>query len=87
MSIDQVFENLDKCENTRVFAEAHLPHHVVQKHLILDQIRALVDDAEKWIEEPNVGTQFLRFATHLLLFLEQIALLPRREVLERAIEL
>lgn len=84
--MDQVFDNLDRSENQAVQAEARLPHHVIQKRIILDQIQLLVDDLERWVEDGGVTAQFLRFYAHLLLFLEQVALLPRREVLEKAIE-
>ncbi|CAH0555792.1 unnamed protein product [Brassicogethes aeneus] len=72
MSLNDVFVSLDSSKNVKVREESRKPEHIIQKYIILDEIPKLINQLEDWIEESNLDTQFLRFAAHLVLFLEQI---------------
>ncbi|CAG9773100.1 unnamed protein product [Ceutorhynchus assimilis] len=85
-SLNDVFSNLASSENRVVREEAKEPQHVVQKHIVLDEIMVLLKELEEWSESANVSTQFLRFAAHLVLFLDQIGQANRRDCVEAVVE-
>ncbi|XP_017770654.1 PREDICTED: nuclear pore complex protein Nup107 [Nicrophorus vespilloides] len=86
MSINEIFNCLESCNNAIVQTDAMTPDHLIQKYLILDEINKLVEAVEDWLLEPAISMQFLRFLTHLMLFLEQIGQVSNREVVERVLE-
>ncbi|KAB0794317.1 hypothetical protein PPYR_11156 [Photinus pyralis] len=86
LSLNEVFEYLESAPNTKVRKESQLEMHIVQKHLILDDIPRLMEIIGNWIENRTLSTQFLRFAVHLVLFLEQIGQIVKRDVPAKIIE-
>lgn len=51
----------------------------------MDETDKLISILEEWIEEPKMTTQFLRFLSHLVLFLDQIGT-NRRDTIEKVLE-
>lgn len=86
MSLNDIFKKLEAGNPPNVSMEAKSPEHIIQKLLILDEISNLVKVLEEWVTDPNASTTFLRFATHLILFLHQIGQLNSREIVEVCIE-
>lgn len=64
--------------------QAESPFHIIQKHIILDDISGLINVAHSWITEnidvgedsfdkiTNIHPQLLRFIAHLVLLLRTI---------------
>lgn len=86
MSLNEIFATLDASNNKTVMTEAHIPEHVIQKHLILDQIPELFKALDEYVDDGGVSTQFLRFTTHLVLFLDQIGRAHQRDLVEKVLE-
>ncbi|KAK4875289.1 hypothetical protein RN001_011711 [Aquatica leii] len=86
VSLNDVFENLEDAQNTKVKNEAQLQMRIVQKFIILDDVPQMIDIINEWIENSNVATQFLRFASHMVLFLEQIGKIDDRDKSDNIIE-
>ncbi|KAK6618853.1 hypothetical protein RUM43_013244 [Polyplax serrata] len=81
LSLEEIFNELNASKNSIVRKDATTPDHLVQKYLILDQIPQLMEEVSKWIQgsDMSVGNDFeaisphfLRFLTHLVLFLRRI---------------
>ncbi|XP_012287801.1 nuclear pore complex protein Nup107 isoform X2 [Orussus abietinus] len=72
MSLEQIFTELQASKNDVIRFQANKPDHLIQKHLILDQIPQLMDEIEKMVDSGTCTSQFLRFLAHLVLFLRQI---------------
>lgn len=51
----------------------------------MDETDKLVSILEEWIEEPTMTMQFLRFLSHLVLFLDQIGT-NKRDAIEKVLE-
>ncbi|CAH1154193.1 unnamed protein product [Phaedon cochleariae] len=86
MSLNEVFHNLESSKDALVREEAKRPDHVIQKHIIMDEIATLLLKFEEWIEDENLPTSFLRFLAHLVLFFDQIGQGHNREVMEKVLE-
>ncbi|KAK5644650.1 hypothetical protein RI129_005950 [Pyrocoelia pectoralis] len=86
LSLNEVFERLESAQNSRVRKESQLEMHIVQKYIILDDIPMLMEVIGNWLKNKSLSTQFLRFAVHLVLFLEQIGQIVNRDVPEQIIE-
>lgn len=80
MSLNDVFASIESSNNVNVQKEARDPHHIIQKHIILDEIPELLLKLEEWIKGADVTAHFKRFAAHLVLFLEQIGQAYRKDV-------
>lgn len=85
-SLNEVFDALESSKNPIVRDEARKRDHIIQKYIILDEIPKLVNYLEDWAENSMVDTQFLRFAAHLVLFLEQIGQANNRQSVEKIVE-
>lgn len=86
MSLNEVFTSLESSKSKSVREEAKEPQHLIQKHIILDDINILVQDLQEWAEGAKVTTHFLRFSAHLVLFLDQVGRANNRESVERVLE-
>ncbi|XP_065155579.1 nuclear pore complex protein Nup107 isoform X2 [Atheta coriaria] len=86
MSINEIFAALEASKTKTVQRESLLLDHIIQKFIILEEYNNLLDAIADWILDPNISTQFLRFVSHLLLFLEQIDQVNNREITEKVIE-
>lgn len=86
MSLNEVFTSLESSISKLVREEAKEPQHLIQKHIILDDINILVQDLQEWAEGANVTAHFLRFSAHLVLFLDQVGRANNRESVERVLE-
>ncbi|XP_044748936.1 nuclear pore complex protein Nup107 [Coccinella septempunctata] len=86
MSLNEIFQKLESTSPQNVVMEAKSPEHIIQKLLILDEINQLVKVIEEWVSDAKASTMFLRFVTHLMLFLDQIGQLNSREIVETCIE-
>ncbi|KAK9876612.1 hypothetical protein WA026_013990 [Henosepilachna vigintioctopunctata] len=85
MSLDEVFRKLEATysnDNTHSI----LPEHIIQKFIILDNVNELINHMVDWVTDEKASTSFLRFATHLILFLNQIGEINHQEVVEVSIE-
>lgn len=71
---------LESSSNSDIAKESLDKYRIMQKHIILNEIPALLFKLEQWVEEPTISTQFTRFAAHLILFLEQIGQAARKDV-------
>lgn len=80
MSLNDIFVRLESSANSAIAKEASDKYRIMQKHIILNEIPVLVSKLEQWVEEPNISTQFIRFAAHLILFLGQIGQAARKDV-------
>lgn len=87
MSLNEVFNRLETSNNSVVSKEARMDMHIIQKYIILDDIPTLMEVYNKWLEEPHLNTQFLRFSAHMVLFLEEIGQIHSRDVPEKILEL
>lgn len=87
MSLNDVFSSLESSKNQIIRDESRRPDHVIQKHIILDDIPSLMMKMEEWIENDSLPTIFLRFLAHLVLFFEQIGQGNNREVIEKVLEM
>ncbi|EEB10806.1 Nuclear pore complex protein Nup107, putative [Pediculus humanus corporis] len=81
VTLEEIFNELQASKNPLVRRDAMSPEHIVQKYLVLDQIPQLMEEVSKWIQgsDMSVGSDyesvsphFLRFLTHLVLFLRRI---------------
>lgn len=86
MSLNEIFATLTASNNKDVSVQAHKPEHVIQKHLILDEIPELFRQLERYVDENNMTTQFLRFITHLVLFMDQIGRVQNNDTIEKILE-
>lgn len=86
MSLDDIFAALEASRNSKVQAEASETDHVIQKHLILDQIPQLVEILAQWSEDGAVSPCSLRFFTHLVLFFDHLGEAIDRALAEKVIE-
>lgn len=80
MSLNQVFSNIEASRDPAIQKEAQDMHHVIQKHIILDEIPVLLQKVKEWLDHGDTTAHFKRFAAHLVLFLEQIGLASRQDV-------
>lgn len=80
MSLNDIFHSLQSSINPDIANEASDKYRIVQKHIILNEIPALISNLEQWVEEPSISTHFTRFAAHVVLFFEQIGQASRRDV-------
>ena len=81
LSLEEIFNELTASKDPIVRRDASAPDHIVQKYLILDQVSQLMEEMSRWIQgsDMSVGNDcepisphFLRFLTHLVLFLRRI---------------
>ena len=84
--MSQVFNILETSKNLTVFTEAKQTDHVIQKHIILDEIPKLISLLEARSEEPTVSTHWLRFDAHLVLFFDSVGDFTNRKDSEKLVE-
>lgn len=87
MSLTDIFLKLEASRKQEISHEATKVIRIIQKHIILDEIEAMFNVVDEFLEDNNVTTQFLRFLVHLVLFLEHIGTTTRRDVVEKLLEL
>ncbi|KAF7269580.1 nuclear pore complex protein Nup107 [Rhynchophorus ferrugineus] len=86
MSLNDVFANMESSKNRNVREQSKEPEHIIQKYIILDEIPSLLKELEEWVEGANVSVHFLRFAAHLVLFLDQIGHGNKQYSIEKVLE-
>lgn len=74
MEPSQVFDELHASTDQYIRSEGKQWYHVIQKHIILGNISALVEVMYNWIqtEQKTLPQHLLRFMAHLVLFLRGI---------------
>ncbi|XP_076461376.1 nuclear pore complex protein Nup107-like [Babylonia areolata] len=70
----QVFEELQACSDQRIRKECEQWYHVIQRHIILGDMSALVEVLYDWAHKHrrSLPHHLLRFMAHLVLFLRRI---------------
>lgn len=67
---EKIFDELYACPKESIKHQAEEFHHVVQKHIILNDTTGLIEKMHSWLEkEEKPKAQILRFMAHLVLFL------------------
>lgn len=67
---EKIFDELQACPKESIRHQAEEFHHVMQKHIILNDTNGLIENMHSWLEkEDKPRTQILRFMAHLVLFL------------------
>ncbi|CAH3035204.1 unnamed protein product [Porites lobata] len=67
---EKIFEELKACPKESIRQQAEEFHHVIQRHIILNDTNSLIEKMHSWLEkEKKPITQILRFMAHLVLFL------------------
>nr|CAH7732455.1 unnamed protein product [Callosobruchus chinensis] len=86
MSLNELFTSLESSRNRKVAEESKKYEHIIQKHIILDDIPNLLLKFEEWVEDDSHTSHFLRFLAHLALFFDQIDHGHNREAIEKVLE-
>ncbi|KAJ8970967.1 hypothetical protein NQ317_012644 [Molorchus minor] len=86
ISLNEIFDSLEKSKSANIKEESFKPERVVQKFIILDEIQNLLLKIKEWIEDPRCPTYFLRFLAHLVLFFDQIGEGHDRNTIEDVLE-
>ncbi|XP_070212005.1 nuclear pore complex protein Nup107-like [Littorina saxatilis] len=73
METTQVFEELEASTDQRIRTECQQCYHIIQKHVILGDMPALVEVMYNWVKERKTLPQhLLRFMANLVLFLRRV---------------
>ena len=72
MSLERIFSELDGNKNMHVKATARASFAIIQKYLILDDIKSLLQHMNDVLETDEATPQMLRLFAHLVLFIRQI---------------
>ncbi|KAI5639486.1 nuclear pore protein [Phthorimaea operculella] len=59
-------------------------YQTCQRHLMLGQVRAIMQDSQQWLEESD--ERFMRFLAHLILILRQMGKDPQHDVGDKVLE-
>ncbi|RZC31996.1 nuclear pore complex protein Nup107 [Asbolus verrucosus] len=86
LSLSEIFTILESSKNSTVCNESLEIDHIVQKHIILDEISKLITLLVQWSEDANVPTHSLRFFAHLILFFDNVGESSNRKSCEKVIE-
>ncbi|XP_025833875.1 nuclear pore complex protein Nup107-like [Agrilus planipennis] len=86
MSLNEVFDRIESSPNDEISKKATLPDYKIQKYIILDDMVNLLDELGVWVEDECVSTQFLRFASHLVLLFDELGLINERSVLNKCVK-
>nr|CAD7396865.1 unnamed protein product [Timema poppensis] len=99
MDLEEVFTELSACKDTNVRVEAKKPIHIVQKLIIQDKISELLDEMEVWVKGKDTSVtdsmldqgnicnpHFLRFLSHVVLFLRVIGLCHKEHAANAVLE-
>lgn len=87
MSLNDVFLKLQSSRKEEVADEATNIVRVIQKYIILEDIEKLFSYLDEMIQWEATPTPLLRFLVHLILFLDQVGSVNRRDVVEKVLEL
>lgn len=85
MSLENIFDELDGNKNLSVKSTAKSIFAKIQKFIILDDIRALLDHMNGLLETDEATPQILRLFAHLVLFIRQIGRNHQEEIGDRII--
>nr|CAD7574978.1 unnamed protein product [Timema californicum] len=99
MDLEEVFTELSACKDPNVRVEAKKPIHIVQKLIIQDKISELLDEMEVWVKGKDTSVtdsmldqgnicnpHFLRFLSHVVLFLRVIGLCHKEHAANAVLE-
>ena len=86
MSLNEIFNILETSVNKRVKLEAHRPERILQKLIILDDIPQMFQILDGWMDDESQSPQFLRFSSHLVLFMEKMGRATSRDVIDKVLE-
>ncbi|CAG2055692.1 unnamed protein product [Timema podura] len=99
MDLEEVFTELNACKDLNVRVEAKKPIHVVQKLFIQDKISELLDEMKVWVKGKDTSVtdsildqgnicnpHFLRFLSHVVLFLRVIGLCHKEHAANAVLE-
>nr|CAD7409469.1 unnamed protein product [Timema cristinae] len=99
MDLEEVFNELSACKDPNVRVEAKKPIHIVQKLIIQDKISELLDEMEVWVKGKDTSVtdsmldqgnicnpHFLRFLSHVVLFLRVIGLCHKEHAANAVLE-
>lgn len=86
MSLNEIFSNLEASGKSRVRQESQMPEHLIQKHIILDEVSKLLETLSNWIENGFMSQHFLRFSAHLVLFFDQMGHRSDKAHIEQILE-
>ncbi|KAG5673126.1 hypothetical protein PVAND_003200 [Polypedilum vanderplanki] len=85
MSLERIFSELDGNKNLNVKTTAKSCFAMIQKFLILDDIKSLFDHMNEIIDTDEVTPQIMRLFAHLVLFIRQIGKSHQEEIGDRII--
>lgn len=85
MSLERIFAELDGNKNLNVKATARTSFAIIQKFLILDDIKSLLEHMNEVLETEDATPQMLRLFAHLVLFIRQIGRGHQEEIGDRII--
>ncbi len=75
LNAENIFEQLDSHVNSSIRYEGKQAFHLVQKYLILDQPKRLLEVIEENLDnEEGVSAHMLRFMTHAVIFFQTVGL-------------
>lgn len=83
-SLEQIFVDLEANKNLNVKATARSTMAMIQKYLILDDLKGLMEHMNKSLES-DATPQTLRFFAHLVLFIRHIGKNHQEEIGDRVI--
>ncbi|XP_031573493.1 nuclear pore complex protein Nup107-like [Actinia tenebrosa] len=78
---EKIFEELKSCSKESVRRQAEHHHHIIQTHIILDDIQGLLKIMNEWLQDENSpSNHMLRFMAHFVLFLRASGLETQEEL-------
>ena len=71
---EKIFEELHGSKNEAIREASNTQFHIIQKHIILNDIDALVEEMYGWLKGSALSSHLLRFMAHFILFLRTVGL-------------
>lgn len=86
MTLEGIFDELNAHKNASVrnIAKHHMT--IIRKYIILDDIPELMRNVITWIDDIKNNGHFLRFITHIILFMRQIDRRHQDDIAEKVIQ-
>lgn len=86
MSLEKIFSELDGNKNLAVKEMARSSFAIIQKYLILDDVKSLLQHMNNILETDEATPQMLRLFAHLVLFIRQIGRNHQEEIGDKIIK-
>lgn len=86
MSLERIFSELDGNKNFNVKGTARTSFAVIQKFIILDDIKSLLQHMNEVLETEEATPQMLRHFAHVVLFIRQIGKNHQEEIGDKVIK-